>query len=99
MATSAQRAFDEIKAYIDKLGWPYSAWYAGIASNVETRLFTDHNISRSDDKWVYDGCPNNQGARSVESELLKLGCDGGSGGGDQSSTYAYAYLKSHGTNP
>jgi len=99
MAVTAQQVFNEIKAYIDKQGKPYSAWYAGIASDAKTRLFVDHNVSRTNDKWVYDQCTNNQSARNVEDALLKLGCDGGSGGGDQSSTYVYAYLKLPSTTP
>ena len=40
-----------------------------------------------------------KGARNVEAVLLKLGCDGETGGGDESTTYIYAYLKSSNTNP
>lgn len=99
MAKTAQQVFDGIKEYVDNQGKPYAAWYAGITSDIETRLFADHDVSRTSDKWVYDECENNQGARNVEDALLKLGCDGGSGGGDQSSTHVYAYLKSPSTKP
>ncbi len=99
MASSAQEAFDGIKVYIDGKGKPYSAWYAGIASNAEARLFQDHNVSKENGIWVYDKCPSNEGARNVEAELHKLGCDGAGGGGDQSSTYVYAYLKTPTTRP
>lgn len=98
MAETVQQVYDGIKAYIDNQGQPYSSWYAGIASNAETRLFTDHNVSRENDKCVHNQCAGNQDARNVEAVLLKLGCDGG-GGGDQSSTHVYAYLKSPNTKP
>jgi len=99
VAKTERQVFEGIKAYIDKQGKPYSAWYAGIASDAEARLFVGHNVSRTNDKWAYDQCIDNRGARNVEDALLKLGCDGGSGGGDQSSTYVYSYLKSLGTKP
>jgi len=99
MTIPAQQAYDEIKAYIDKRDRPYSSWYAGIASDARKRLFQEHNVSEKDDPWIYHQCKNDQSARNVEEALLKLGCDGDTGGGDESTTYVYAYLKSSGTNP
>lgn len=99
MANHEQRAYDKIKTYIDKQGKPYKSWYVGIASNARKRLFEDHNVLKEADLWVYDQCPNDKGARSVEAALLKLGCEGETGGGDESTTYIYAYLKSLNTNP
>ena len=98
MAVSAHQIFEVIKTYIDKQGNPYPAWYTGIASNIETRLFIDHNVSQVNDKWIHDECQTNECARDVEAALLNLGCDGGSGG-DQTSTHVYAYLKSPATKP
>jgi hypothetical protein len=95
---SAQEAFDKIKAYIDKRK-PYSNWYVGITSDPKSRLFTDHNVSEEKDAWIYQRCYGNEDARSVESSLLSYGCDGGSGGGDMTSTYVYAYLKASHTKP
>jgi len=99
MATHEQRAYNNIKAYIDKQDKPYQSWYVGIASNARKRLFEDHNVLEKTDQWVYDQCPNDKDARSVEAALLKLGCDGETGGGDETTTYIYAYLKSSNTNP
>jgi hypothetical protein len=99
MAMSAQQAFDKIKAHIDKIGKPYSSWYVGITADPEARLFKDHNVSRENDAWTYQNCHTNEDARNVESLLLSFGCDGGSGGGDNTSTYVYAYLKTTNTKP
>lgn len=99
MAIPAQQAYDEIKAYIDKQDSPYPSWYAGIASDTRSRLFEEHNVSEKDDFWIYRKCPNDQSARNAEEALLKLGCDGAPGGGDESTTSVYAYLKSSNTNP
>lgn len=94
MAASAQQIFDGIKVYIDKQGKPYSAWYAGITTNAETRLFEGHNVPRENGIWAHNECQTNEAARNVEAALLKLGCEGGSGGGDKTSIHVYAYLKS-----
>jgi hypothetical protein len=90
---TAQEVFDGITGHMDSKGKPYSAWYAGIASDARTRLFVDHNVSEPKGEWAYYTCANNQDARTVEEALLKLGCDGGPGGGDKASTQVYAYVK------
>jgi hypothetical protein len=99
MAIPPQQAYNEIKAFIDKRGKPYRSWYAGIAADARKRLFQEHHVSEKDDQWIYRQCPNDQGARDVEEALIKLGCDGETGGGDESTTSVYAYLKSANTNP
>jgi len=99
MAFSEQQAYSKIKAYIDKQAKSYRSWYAGIASDARERLFKEHNVLEKSDYWIYRQCSNDQSARNVEDALLKLGCDGAPGGGDESTTFVYAYLKSSNTNP
>jgi hypothetical protein len=99
MVIPAQQAYNEIKAYIDKADKPYRDWYVGIASDPRKRLFLEHNVSEKSDLWIFRRCTTAQAARNVEEALLKLGCDGGIGGGDESTTSVYAYLKSSNTNP
>lgn len=97
---TAQQAYDEIAKYItNNGGGNYSNWYAGIASDPKARLFTDHKVSETSGKWIYCPCTNDAHARSAEEALLKLGCDGASGGGDSSTTWVYAYLKTNQTSP
>jgi hypothetical protein len=98
MAKSAQQVYDEIKSFIDSHN-NYPTWCSGIASNPRERLFQDHNVSEKSDYWIYRQCQSEQSARNVEEALLKLGCDGGTGGGDESTVYVYAYRKSTNTNP
>ncbi len=98
VAQSVEQVFGEITAYIDKEGWAHSHWYCGIASNPEDRLFNEHTVIRGN-RWIYRQCYNDFDARAVEKELLKLGCDGGRGGGDESTVFVYAYLKGLETNP
>ena len=99
----AQQALDEIVTHIDKQiardSGKYSNWYCGITSDIESRLLGDHKVPRENSWYVYRACPNDTDARAVETALVKLGCDGGSGGGDETSVYVYAYLKTAETDP
>ncbi len=45
MAT-AEQIVSKIKEYIIKHGSDYSSWYVGITSNLEERLFTEHNVDK-----------------------------------------------------
>jgi len=96
---SAKETFDKITSFIDNHSGNYTEWYAGIASDPEERLFEEHKVSKDSDFSIYQRCPNKQSAKGVEEALLKLGCDGGIGGGDESSVFAYAYRKSANTDP
>lgn len=98
-AQSAQSAYDEIVAYIKKQGGAYSTWYSGITSDWVSRLFDEHKVPRKDWAYIARQCFNDTGARGVEDALIKLGCDGSSGGGDNTSVYVYAYQKGSMTNP
>ena len=76
-----------------------SQWYVGIASDPEDRLFKDHKVSKTQDKWAHDKADTEKIARSVEKRFLDAGCDGGPGGGDAGSKFVYVYLKSSRTEP
>ena len=58
-----------------------SDWYVGIASDVESRLFGDHNVNRPNGLWARYPTDSSTIAREVEKALLAQGLDGGSGGG------------------
>ena len=99
MSYTAQKAYDDIVAHIKKQGGPYSDWYCGITSDIENRLFGDHNVPKENHWYMFRDCDSAESARAVEKALLELGCDGGAGGGDETSIYVYAYLKTAITNP
>ena len=80
-----------IKNYADKEGSGYNNWYCGIASNIDQRLFSDHNAQRP--WWIHNSAGNEADARDTEQYLLDSGFDGGSGGGDHTTVYVYAYKK------
>ena len=99
MKKTSQQAYDDICAHIAQQGGSYSAWYCGITSDLESRLFVGHNVPREGSRLVWRECINNDHARAVEKALLELGCDGGEGGGNVNSVYVYAYPKTPTTNP
>ena len=94
-----QQAYDEIVANIKKRSGAYSTWYCGITTDVESRLFGDHKVTRENSWWSWRQCFNEADARDVEKALLDFGCDGGPSGGDATTVYVYAYLKTASTNP
>ncbi|MFC1963569.1 hypothetical protein ACFLVL_03000 [Chloroflexota bacterium] len=95
----AQTVYKEIVAHIKKQSGSYSKWYAGIASDWEDRLFVDHQVPKEHYWYIARQCHNDEDARAVEKSLHSLGCDGSFGGGDPTTVYVYAYLKSGVTNP
>ncbi|MGA9108797.1 MAG: hypothetical protein ACLPSL_15270 [Smithella sp.] len=99
MAKTAQEAYNEIYAHIVKQGGALSKWYCGITADIEKRFFGDHNVPDKDHWFAYRECTSHTAARNVEKALLDLGCDGGTGGGDDNSIYVYAYLKTSITDP
>ena len=44
MTKTAEEAYDEIVAHIQKQGGPLSSWYCGITENIKNRLFGDHKV-------------------------------------------------------
>lgn len=89
---TAQKVYDVLAAYMNKFTSPKSSWYAGIASDPRDRLFSDHNVNESNGLWAFDVCSTDAEARSVEAALLKLGCEGGGGGGDNMTKSCYVYV-------
>ena len=101
MAKDISTAYGGILEHIKKQGGSYSDWYCGVTSDIETRLYVDHNLPKGENAcWsIWYECFNDNDARAVETALLGLGCSGGSGGGGKDCVYVYAYLKQKGTNP
>ena len=74
-------------------------WYVGIASNVEARLFSDHNVDKQNGLWAHSTADSDSIARAVDADLLAEGLDGGAGGGDDTTKTVYVYVKTSSTNP
>lgn len=95
----ARTAYNEILAHIRQEGSSCGAWYCGVTSDPEGRLFGDHGVSREGDAWIACQCYTTADARNVERALLDLGCTGGAGGGSVGTTCVYAYRMSNWTTP
>jgi hypothetical protein len=91
MQTQTTSLANEIDAYIQQSGFANNRWYVGLTSNVEARLFGDHNVSRGG-VWIHGRCSSASEARALEAAYHRVGCQGAGGGGDNDSVYIYAYL-------
>lgn len=87
----AQTLLGEIDNYIGQSGAGYSRWYVGITSDINERLFGYHQVPHHH-WWIYRRADNHHDARAIEAAFLEAGCRGGSGGGDYTAVYVYAYL-------
>lgn len=82
---------NDILVYVDECGWGKYGWYVGIATDIEKRLFSDHNVNKESEPWIYKLTNSENEARETEKELLaRLSFKGGPGGGDKP-LYVYAY--------
>ncbi len=88
MAKTPSEIVAEIKAHA---GTPWSSWYAGIASQPQDRLFSDHNVDEEKGAWIYRTAATNSDARTAENALHAAGFKGGPGGGDAFTKAVYAY--------
>ena len=94
MSYAEQQIVSEIRSYIQQSGLNLRDWYVGIAQDPQTRLFNDHNVSRTSGRWIYRTAPTSTEARNIEAHFVNvLGADGGTGGGDSLSRAVYAYAK------
>ena len=92
---TAQQLYDDILRYVGNEN--FANWYVGITSDIHQRLFGDHTVHKINHRWIHGQALNAEHARVTESALLRLGFDGGSGGGDFTSAHVYAFRKDIGT--
>jgi hypothetical protein len=97
MAKSKQAIINAITKHFK--GRAYKNCYVGITSAIESRLFSEHNVSKENGHWISQTASSNNVAREIEQHFLDAGMDGGPGGGDDTSKIVYAYLKTSYTNP
>lgn len=88
---------NDIKNYIGR--GDYSSWYVGITNDIERRLFSEHNVDRKQDYWIYRPASSKSIAQEVEEFFLEAGMDGDTGGGKDDTTYVYAFKKNGHTDP
>ncbi len=91
---------NEIRAYVDACGGDYHRWWVGISEQPKARLFGDHRVRESGDRWIFRTARDSNSARAIEKFLIeKLGTDGGPGGGNDLCTAIYAFKKNPHTDP
>lgn len=82
---------NDILVHVDECGWGEYGWYVGIATDIEKRLFSDHNVNKEKKSCIYRLATSEHEARETEKELLaRKQFKGGPGGGDKP-LYVYAY--------
>ncbi len=100
MAKSEHEIIAEIVDHINQEGGPFSSWYTGITSSIQSRVRGDHKVPEKNHWCITRGAQSNQAARRIERVLIdQHGTDGGPGGGDTSSTIVYSYKKTAVTDP
>jgi hypothetical protein len=92
-AQDNQAICNEISAHINKQAGDKKSWYVGIAANIARRLHGDHQVPEKDHWFIWREAKSAGDARTVEKALHDWGCDGGPGGGDATTKFVYAYLK------
>jgi hypothetical protein len=96
---SALKAYNDILAFVYEQGYSHQSWYCGITSDIETRLFGEHGVSKDKDLWIGTSCETVDDARAVEEALINEGFRGHTGTGDDESNMVYAYLMTESTDP
>jgi hypothetical protein len=92
---TAQQPYDDVLSYVGSDN--FINWYVGITGDVEKRLFGEHNVHRTQHKWIHGQAMSAETARAVEAALIELGFDGGGGGGDHTAIHVYAFRQDLGT--
>jgi len=99
-AISKQQIHDDILAHIKQEGGTFSSWYVGIASDPQQRVFEDHQVPKENAWFIIREAFSSHDAREVEKFILETyKTDGGTGGGDNTTKFVYAYKKTAHTNP
>ena len=97
--SSYKECIETINAHMHKYpNTKNSDWYVGIAADARARLFNDHSVDEKADVWVYVKADSSTVARDVEKAYHDSGHDGGPGGGDNTTVWVYAYVKSSRTS-
>lgn len=75
----------------------FGDWYVGITNDLETRLYEEpeagHNVPREHLGVAKHECPSRDVADQAEGAMLRCGCDGHGGLGQEDSRFVYAYKK------
>jgi hypothetical protein len=90
LTMEAKALYERVLGYIETCKGQYSDWYVGITNNPQER-FTTHGVHSLNhpSSWI---CSSENVSRGVEEMLLKLGLQGGPGGGVSNDPPVYLYV-------
>lgn len=97
---SKEDIINEIKQHFNfNENTKFSQYYFGITDDINRRLFTEHNVDKEHDYWIYRTANSKACAQEIEEYFLGLGMDGDTGGGNDNTTKVYCYKKNAHTKP
>jgi hypothetical protein len=100
MAVAKQQVVEDLRGYVERLGYAYREWCVGMASEPRARLFRDHGVDEKTDEWIYRECESAPVASQVEELFVEvLGADWTPNGGDDTARWVYLYHKTAHTRP
>ena len=88
----------DIDAFIKSHGGDYAAFYVGVSANAKRRLFNEHQVARKG-AYTRRRAFTADKAREVEQHFLNKGCEGDTGGGEDTADRIYAYKMTAATDP
>ena len=95
MAKDFQTIIDEIRGHLAKSGKRYySDFYIGITSDVEQRMFKEHNVPKNNAWWIYRTAKNHDIAQKFEKHFLNHGMRGDNKGENTTGNIVYCYAVS-----
>lgn len=70
--------------------------YIGITKDPERRLFNEHKITDEGYCWTCIEAEDVDTAREAELHFIRMGMEGGPGGGDNKTKFVYCFYKKQG---
>ena len=71
MRKTAKEIIADVEEHLTKSNKRYySDFYVGITNDIERRLFTEHNVDKKNNWWIYRTATNKTVAQSVEEYFL-----------------------------
>ena len=92
MSKTKNQIIADFDAHLQKSAKKYwNDYYVGITNDINRRLFTEHNVDKNNDWWIFREANDKSTAQAVEEYYLAKGMQGDTGGGTDDSVYVYCY--------
>ena len=90
---------DTLDEFIRRNSYTYRDWYVGLAANVESNLFKEHQLSPETDVWTIEEIPDAKEGVRIREYFLNMGCVSGISDVTFQARYVYLYRRSAKSNP